>query len=101
MTGALHIAGTSFEPVYISVREKEGRTYTDAELLRLPDIEKDHPHYIEWQLREESYGRLKKYLAKKISPMKILEVGCGNGWLSQRLSSLHAAAITGIDINKG
>ncbi len=31
--------------------------------------------------------------------MKILEVGCGNGWLSHRLSLIPGTDITGIDIN--
>src|SRR5205085_10645097 len=57
------------------------------------------PHYNEWMLREESWKRLQKYLSRKMTPMKVLEVGCGNGWLSQRLSDLSGCVVTGIDIN--
>lgn len=31
--------------------------------------------------------------------MNILEVGCGNGWLSYRLATLDQTKVTGIDIN--
>ena len=89
----------SFEQLYCSLREKEGRIYTDEQLLQLPGIEKDHPHFAEWQLRKESYLRLENYLRKRVFPVKILEVGCGNGWLSHRLSLLQGSDITGIDIN--
>ncbi len=96
---AIHITEKNFEQLYFSLREKEGRIYTDAQLLHLPGIEKDHPHFAEWELRKESYLRLENYLRKRVFPMKILEVGCGNGWLSQRLSLLPGSAITGYDIN--
>lgn len=88
-----------FEQLYLSLREKEGRIYTDEELLHLPVIQKHHPHFAEWQIRKESYLRLRDYLCKSVFPMKILEVGCGNGWLSHRLSSLPLVDITGFDIN--
>jgi len=99
MTETTHITHTGFEQLYTTARQKEGRMYNDEELLGLPGIEKGHPHFGEWQLRKESYLRLKKYLSKSTSPMKILEVGCGNGWLSHRLSSLPGVDITAIDIN--
>ncbi len=31
--------------------------------------------------------------------LKILEVGCGNGWLAHRLVSVHGYDVTGTDIN--
>jgi protein-L-isoaspartate O-methyltransferase len=45
-----------------------------------------HRHYHEWQIRKASSNRLVKYLAKKQKILEILEVGCGNGWLSAKLS---------------
>ena len=99
MTEVPYITHTEFGQLYITAREKEGRMYSDDELLGLPGIDRDHPYYGEWQFRKETYLRLKKYLAKRVSTMKILEVGCGNGWLSHRLSCLPVADITAIDIN--
>ena len=88
-----------FEESYIAVRGKERRMYSDEELLHLPDIAVEHPHYGEWKLRKESAERLKKYLAGKDRPLKILEVGSGNGWLSYFLSSIPNSNVTGVDIN--
>ncbi len=96
---APNTTGFDFEQLYTGLRKKEGRIYSDEELLYLPEIDQDHPLYDEWQIRKESYQRIKKYIEKNISPMKILEVGCGNGWLSHRLSSISGAEVTGIDIN--
>jgi len=98
-TTATHIVSVGFEKLYADVRHKEGRVYSDEELLHLPDIAGDHPHYAEWQLRKESCERLKLYFEKRLGLMKILEVGCGNGWLSHRLASIDGCDVTGTDIN--
>lgn len=99
ISAATHIISDSFEQLYTDLRHKEGRVYSDEELLHLPDIRGDHPHYAEWQLRKESCERLKLYFEKRPGLMKILEVGCGNGWLSHRLASIDGCDVTGIDIN--
>jgi ubiquinone/menaquinone biosynthesis C-methylase UbiE len=95
----VHIKSSSFDQLYTSLRQKEGRVYNDEEVLHLPDISKDHPHYSEWQMRKESCRRLKHYFEKKLSPLKILEAGCGNGWLTRRLAGIPGSHITGTDIN--
>src|SRR6185437_11173827 len=79
-----------FEKQYIQVRSLEGRLYTDQELLHLPDIEPGHPHFREWQTRRLSTRR---------ASMDILEIGCGNGWLSHQLAELPGTRVTGVDIN--
>lgn len=96
---ATHIISTGFEQLYTDVRHKEGRVYSDEEVLHLPDISGDHPHYAEWQLRKESCDRLKSYCEDRPGLPKILEVGCGNGWLSHRLASIDGCDVTGMDIN--
>jgi ubiquinone/menaquinone biosynthesis C-methylase UbiE len=88
-----------FEEQYIGLRRKENRIYTDNELATLPFVQPNNPHYKEWKIRQQSCKRLLKYMEKKQRPQKILEVGCGNGWLSHRLSSVSGAFVTGIDIN--
>ena len=90
---------SGFEQLYIDVRHKEGRIYSDEEVLHLPDISGDHPHYAEWLLRKESCERLTLYFEKRLGLMKILEVGCGNGWLSHRLASINGYDVTGTDVN--
>lgn len=100
----LHIPGITlpgnvFEKRYIGCRSKEKRMYTDEEVMRLPDCPTSHPHYSEWNLRRRSFEKLHKYLAGQKKPLNILEIGCGNGWLSHRLSSIPRSRITGLDIN--
>jgi len=95
---ATHIKGRGFEPLYSELRQKEGRVYTDEEVLLLPAIAREHPHYREWQIRKESCKRLKQY-AERISSPDILEVGCGHGWLARHLAEIPGSHLTGIDVN--
>ncbi|HEY4209821.1 MAG TPA: class I SAM-dependent methyltransferase, partial [Puia sp.] len=88
-----------FEKAYIVTRSLEGRLYTDEELIRLPDLPEAHPHYKEWRLRKASGQRLLRYLARKKRSLEILEIGCGNGWLSHLMSDIRGAEVTGLDIN--
>ncbi len=86
------------ERLYIDVRTKEGRILSVDEIKGLPY--KAPAHQDEWQLRAANFERLKRYLLKhfKSSDTKILDVGCGNGWMTHRL---HEAGydVTGIDLN--
>lgn len=87
-----------FEDLYIAVRQQEKRLYTDEQLQLLPDI--DHIYYDEWKIRKRSSDRLIAYLQGKRKYLKILEVGCGNGWLSAKLSNIPNTRVTGLDINQ-
>jgi len=88
-----------FERQYISIRTKEQRIYTNEEVALLPDISPNHIHYTEWQIRKRSSQKLINYLRKKNKPLKIAEIGCGNGWLSAKLSDINNSTVTGLDIN--
>jgi len=94
-----HNEASAFEQLYIGVREKEQRICADEELLQLPLVEKEHPHYKEWMLRKKSTERLMQYLKDKECKLNILEVGCGNGWLAAKLADIESAHVTGLDIN--
>ena len=87
-----------FEELYIAVRQQEKRIYTDEQLQLLPDI--DHVYYDEWKIRKRSSERLIEYLSKKGKFLRILEVGCGNGWLSARMSNISDTQVVGLDINQ-
>ena len=39
------------------------------------------------------------YLLNKKQPLKILEAGCGNGWLCHRLAEIPGAQVIGTDTN--
>jgi ubiquinone/menaquinone biosynthesis C-methylase UbiE len=88
-----------FEKNYIELRSKEQRIYSDEELLHLPLIAKNHPHYSEWQVRKRSCNRLLHHLQKKQPLQKILEVGCGNGWLAHQLATIPGSKVFATDIN--
>lgn len=89
----------TFGEQYIALREKEQRLYTDAQVMQLPEISNDHPHYAEWMIRKHSSDKLINHLRKMNRPLRILEVGCGNGWLSNKLAAIPNANVTGFDIN--
>ena len=82
-----------FERLYVEVRKKEGRLYSNDELKNLPEISESHHLYNEWRLRKESYKRLIKYLQSQNSSLKIVEPGCGNGWLSNRLALIPGSKV--------
>lgn len=90
---------TDFEGLYLAVREHEKRVYTDDQVSKLPDIDPSHLHYSEWQVRKQSAGRLMTYLKKKKTSLKILEIGCGNGWLAAKLAQIPGAKVIAMDIN--
>src|SRR5215218_10047902 len=93
------IARTYFEQAYISLRGKEGRIYSDEQVSELPQVTDDHLYKKEWDVRKASCKRLIEYLQKKEGPLKILEIGCGNGWLANQLATLEGASVKGVDIN--
>jgi len=74
--------------------------YTDDQVRQLPDIAADHPCYQEWKVRNRSARKLANALQALGRPLSVLEVGCGNGWLSHRLSQVPGCRVTGIDINR-
>jgi ubiquinone/menaquinone biosynthesis C-methylase UbiE len=97
--GHTRLGDILFEKKYITIRSLENRLCTDDELLKLPDMPVEHPHYREWQIRKRSGRRLVRYLAAMKKPLDILEIGCGNGWLSHQLAEIPGTKVTGLDIN--
>ena len=89
----------AFGKLYLALREKEKRVYSNEELAQLPGISTGHPHYNEWLVRKASCEKLKSLLRAKKQPLAVLEVGCGNGWLSNQLASLPGTQVTGLDVN--
>jgi ubiquinone/menaquinone biosynthesis C-methylase UbiE len=88
-----------FEKKYVTIRDLENRLYADDELIKLPDLPMEHPHYKEWQARKRIVGRLYRYLAARRRSLDILEVGCGNGWLARQMAEIPGAKVIGLDIN--
>ncbi len=90
---------SDFGDLYIDVRYKEQRVLSDKLVMFLPDIEPSHIHFKEWEIRKRSSQRLVNYLKEKDKPLNILEIGCGNGWLSSKLLAIKHSKVTGMDVN--
>jgi ubiquinone/menaquinone biosynthesis C-methylase UbiE len=96
---APHMISREFEKLYLQLRRKEGRIYTDDEVADLPYIHPSHTHYKEWVIRKHSCRALISYIKNKDSFSNILEIGCGNGWLAAQIAKAVDAEVTGMDIN--
>ena len=83
--------------LYLRVREKEGRVYSDEVVMRLPEVPASHPLRREWAARRASMKRLLRYVRERPSLTRILELGCGNGWLSHHLACLPGKQVWGVD----
>ena len=89
-----------FVDQYMALRHAEKRIYSDEALKQLPFVDENNLYAEEWKMRRQSSGRLIDYLKRKNRPLEILEVGCGNGWLSSQLAKkIDNVHVTGIDIN--
>jgi len=88
------------EEAYLKLRDHEGRLYSDEMLRNLPEVRRDHPLYKEWRIRASSLNRLLDYLALKPQPLSILDIGCGNGWMSNQLANRLQGEVVGLDTNR-
>jgi SAM-dependent methyltransferase len=82
---------------YREVRAREGYVgHPGAYYRALPSVPAGDPHAAEWRVRGESFDRLRRFaLPPDGSPIRILDLGAGNGWLSHRLATLghHVVAV--------
>ena len=87
------------EAVYLRVRREEQRLLPDAQVVHLPRVPMDSQHVREWAIRAHSLERFLTYAKKRFETARILDLGCGNGWMSARLAGLPGAFVTGMDLN--
>lgn len=88
-----------FQEDYINIRTAEKRIYGLDQLKALPKVAKTNPHHSEWRIRNKSTKKLLRYLNQKKDITSILEIGCGNGWLSNRLAISTDSTVVGLDVN--
>jgi ubiquinone/menaquinone biosynthesis C-methylase UbiE len=86
-----------FERAYTNVRKKEGRILTIDEIRKLPELSTGNDKIL-WMRRKRTVNRFLKYLEKRGNPLKILDVGCGNGFFTHQMS-LRGHQLYGLDVN--
>jgi len=84
-----------FEEAYVDIRTKEGRMYDDEIVKELPFV----PGSREWRIRANSAKKLVKQLRKE-NCRSLIEIGCGNGWLTNYIQKELNIEVCGIDIEK-
>jgi len=94
------LAADPFEQQYLAVRQQEGRVYSDAQVRALPHPGGELASSHEWRVRAESCRRLLRYLRARGGSGPLLELGCGNGWLSRRLAEGLRREVCGVDVNR-
>ena len=80
----------SFQPFlvdYIRIRLAEGRGSETADYyLKLPDCDPGHPIAWQWRLRQRTFAKFQTVVLPELAnPSRVLDVGAGVGWLSNRL----------------
>lgn len=113
------------ERLYLEVRRREGRILSDEVVRILPYISKSNPYAHEWRWRERSFARflsscrelsaLRFPLVERTVPyrmtknvggdagngnFRILDLGCGNGWLANRLAENPDWDVWAVDLNE-
>lgn len=87
-----------FATAYARLREAEGRgSGGERELLSLPYLT-EGPMASQWVIRSRTYDAFVKRVVTPMarqssSPLRILDLGAGNGWLSYRMTQLGHSAL--------
>lgn len=87
------------DAAYLAVRKKEQRIFSDETVKTLPYLNDRTKLGQEWKLRASSFIKLKKHLEKKNASLRFLDLGCGNGWMSNALSMINNSHVIAIDTN--
>jgi trans-aconitate methyltransferase len=92
-----------FEEAYLLVRAREGWLFNDDDLRHLPVSGYPEAQRKIWSWRRHSLARLVRHMRRvsRQGSFSVLDLGCGNGWMSHYLSEKFPnAKILGIDINR-
>lgn len=84
---------------YRKLCRQEGNQFSDSEVAQLPELSSTHKRYQEWKFRVNSCKKLLRAIKSKGNRINILDIGCGNGWLTAKLSGLTSGKVMGIDIS--
>ena len=80
---------------YRRIRAADGYRQRSAAYFRsLPNVEAGDAQAGTWRVRQESLRNLGRVLGRfKARPLRILDLGAGNGWLSHRLTGLGHSCV--------
>lgn len=103
MTVATPAALDRFRLDYAQQRASEGRAHHGAELASLPYLTSG-PLARQWRVRARTFDAFVAYVVRPLAdhhgrPLRILDLGAGNGWLCHRLA-LEGHRCTAIDIRE-
>ncbi len=88
------------ESVYLKTRDKESRLLDDELVSSLPNLPDGQVNSEEWKSRKKSVQRLTALL-KSDKPLRVLDVGCGNGWMTKEvIQAVPDAKVFGVDLNQ-
>lgn len=97
------------ERLYLEVRRREGRIFPDDVVRQLPFVSKSNPYAREWVWRRRTSERFLSFLSALQREnagrtgsyrMTILDLGCGNGWLANRLAENPEWEVWAMDVNE-
>jgi len=115
------------EKIYLEVRRREGRVFPDEVVRNLPFVSKSNPYAKEWVWRGRTFERFlscckelpvlrEKNVERTDSArmtkngvvgedanngkFRILDLGCGNGWLANRLAENPDWDVWAVDVNE-
>ncbi len=90
-----------FEQLYVALRRQEGWLMDDEAVRQLPYCEQPQTKDF-WRWRRRSMLAWHRYVKKKNRDKQlfILDIGCGNGWLSYRTASLGNVVVHAQDVNR-
>ena len=94
------LATPSWIPAYLDARKREGRLYPDAIVELLPNVPAGHPLEQEWRQRADSSDRLLAHLRRHHGPLRVVDLGSGNGWLANRVAGLPSSEVVGLEANE-
>lgn len=88
------------EELYIKVRDAEKRVLSDDELKQLPYLKRSGAIGIEWASRAKRFEQFIMHIHKayKGRSLSILDIGCGNGWMTNKLYE-QGHNVAGVDLN--
>ena len=96
-----HAAAARFRSAYAAQRAAEGRRLDRAQLHTVPYLTSG-PLVRQWQVRARTYDTFVRRvllpdIARLTRPLRLLDLGAGNGWLSHR-AALAGCDATSVDI---